>query len=234
MTYAYQINITLEKKEINIDFPNYAPSVPSPHTHVATSIIYNALIWWLVNATNVQKAIEIIDQLIAELQSGKQSLLWRNQADGYAGLDSNGKIDPSHIPVIATTETVVVASQAERLLLSTSQVQRWDYAIQTDDGTKRILSWDDPTSANDWTLVSDTTPDRSTISNKPSTYPPSSHNHDNLYYTKESIDLALQNYTTSIPQSEEEHKVSNMVVMTQDDYTALLTKDSDTIYYLTD
>ena len=48
----------------------------------------------------------------------------KNQANGIAGLDNNKKLDPSVIPLIATTETVTVANEAARLALTTAQVQR--------------------------------------------------------------------------------------------------------------
>lgn len=109
--------------------------------------------------------------------SAKQSTSTKNQANGYAGLDSNKKLDPSVIPVIATTETHTVANATARLALTPEQVQRGDYAIQTDTGEKYILSGENPASENDWTLVADTTPDWSQITNKPTTFAPASHTH---------------------------------------------------------
>lgn len=63
-----------------------------------------------------------------------------------------GKIPSSQIPAIATTETHVVASTAERLALS---VQRGDVAVQTGNpgrGTY-ILQGDDPANDGDWVIM---------------------------------------------------------------------------------
>lgn len=102
--------------------------------------------------------------------SQKENKSDKNKPNGYAGLDGNKKLDPSVIPLIATTENVVVANKAARLKLTTSQVQKWDYAIQSDDWSRWVLVWTNPALEKDWVLMSDITPDWSQITNKPTNF----------------------------------------------------------------
>ncbi|WP_062367887.1 hypothetical protein [Gordonia sp. QH-12] len=74
---------------------------------------------------------------------------WSSKADLVGG-----KIPVSQIPAQATHESVVVASTAERLALTTAQVQPGDVAIQTGNpgrGTY-ILQAEDPSAEGSWVL----------------------------------------------------------------------------------
>jgi hypothetical protein len=72
----------------------------------------------------------------------------KDQADGYAGLDSFGKLDPNQIPSLAIGETFVVANQAARLALT--QAETGDIAVQTDTSETYILQGTDPSDNDDW------------------------------------------------------------------------------------
>jgi hypothetical protein len=60
----------------------------------------------------------------------------KNQANGYAGLDSNSKISSSQLPAIAITDTFVVASQAAMLALT---AEKGDVAVRSDLNKSFIL-----------------------------------------------------------------------------------------------
>jgi len=72
----------------------------------------------------------------------------KDQPDGYAGLDSVGKLDPAQIPSLAIVDTFVVADQAARLALTQAEVG--DIAVQTDTSETYILQGTDPTDNDDW------------------------------------------------------------------------------------
>ena len=131
----------------------------------------------------------------------------KNQANGIAGLDNNKKLDPSVIPLIATTETVTVANEAARLALTTAQVQRGDYVVQTDSGAKFILSGNNPKNKNDWTPMSDTTPDWSQIANKPDSFNPSPHSH-----TKASVGLGKVDNTSDAEKNSAVATLTNKTI----------------------
>lgn len=137
----------------------------------------------------------------------KQNTAEKNQANGYAGLDNNKKLDPSVIPVIATTETVVVANKTTRLALTTAQAQRGDYAIQTDSGEKFILSGNNPQQEGHRTLVADTTPDWSQIDNKPSAFTPATHTH-----TKEQVGLGKVDNTSDAEKNSAVATLTNKTI----------------------
>ena len=185
----------------------------------------------------------------------KQSTTQKNQPNGYAGLDNNKKLDPSVIPVIATTETVVVANKAARLALTTAQVQRGDYAIQTDSGEKFILSGNNPQQEGHRTLVADTTPDWSQIDNKPSAFIPATHTH-----TKEQVGLGKVDNTSDAEKNSAVATLTNKTINgdnntitkvnslknqngnteiktrtgTKAQHTAVGTKDANTLYLITE
>lgn len=52
--------------------------------------------------------------------AGKQSTSAKGQANGYAALDSTGKVPPAQIPAVAVNDTFAVANQAEMLALAAS------------------------------------------------------------------------------------------------------------------
>lgn len=60
----------------------------------------------------------------------------KNQANGYAGLDANGKLNASQVPAIAISDTFVVANQTAMLAL-TAEVG--DIAVRTDLNKSFIL-----------------------------------------------------------------------------------------------
>ena len=185
----------------------------------------------------------------------KQNTSEKNQANWYAGLDANKKLDPSVIPVIATTETVVVANKTARLALTTAQVQRGDYAIQTDSGEKFILSGNNPQQEGHRTLVADTTPDWSQIDNKPSAFTPATHTH-----TKEQVGLGKVDNTSDAEKNSAVATLTNKTINgdnntitkvsslknqngdteiktrtgTKAQHTAVGTKDANTLYFVTE
>lgn len=121
-----------------------------------------------VNDTaDLDKPISTLTQTALNL---KEDLANKNQANGYAGLDSNGYLDSSAIPALKSHEFIVVADQAARLALTTAQVQLGDEAFQTDTGETYKLISADPSSGASWQVVADTTPDWSAIQNKPSSF----------------------------------------------------------------
>lgn len=71
----------------------------------------------------------------------------KDQASGYAGLDSEGKINPSQLPALAIGNTFVVASQSAMLLLD---AQQGDLAVRTDLNKTFILTTADPTTLANW------------------------------------------------------------------------------------
>ena len=179
----------------------------------------------------------------------------KNQANGIAGLDNNKKLDPSVIPLIATTETVTVANEAARLALTTAQVQRGDYVVQTDTGAKFILGGNNPKNKNDWIPMSDTTPDWSQIANKPSSFAPSPHSH-----TKASVGLGKVDNTSDAEKNSAVATLTNKTISwdnntitkvnslknqngnteiktragTKAQHTAIGTKDANTLYFVTE
>ena len=179
----------------------------------------------------------------------------KNQTNGIAGLDNNKKLDPSVIPLIATTETVTVANEAARLALTTAQVQRGDYVVQTDTGAKFILSGNNPKNKNDWIPMSDTTPDWSQIANKPSSFNPSPHSH-----TKASVGLSKVDNTSDAEKNSAVGTLTNKTINgdnntitkvnslknqngnaeiktragTKAQHTAVGTKDANTLYFVTE
>lgn len=185
----------------------------------------------------------------------KQDTSQKNKANGYAGLDANNKLDPSVIPVIATTETVVVANKTARLALTTAQVQKGDYAIQQDSGEKFILSWDNPSQEWDWILMSDTTPEWSQIADKPSAFTPSPHTH-----TKAQVWLGKIDNTSDAEKNSAVATLTNKTISGDDNtitkvnslknqngdteiktrtgtkaqHTAVGTKDANTLYLITE
>jgi hypothetical protein len=72
----------------------------------------------------------------------------KDQINGYAGLDSSGKLDPTQIPSLAIGDTFVVANQAARLALTTAETG--DIAVQTDTSETYILQGTDPSDNDDW------------------------------------------------------------------------------------
>lgn len=97
------------------------------------------------NHTGTQD-ISTINGLQTELDQ-KQDLSEKDQADGYAGLDSSSKINPSQLPAVAITETFVVASEVAMLAL-TAQVG--DVAVRTDLNKSFILVTEPASTLSNW------------------------------------------------------------------------------------
>lgn len=85
----------------------------------------------------------------------------KNISNGYAGLGSNGKIDPLQLPALAITDTFVVSSQAQMLSLT---VDVGDVAVRTDINKSFILRIDGASTLANWQeLLSPTSVDQSII-----------------------------------------------------------------------
>lgn len=85
------------------------------------------------NTADSAKPVSTAQQTALDL---KQSLSAKDAVSGYAGLDAEGKINPSQLPALAITDTFVVASQAAQLAL-TAEVG--DVAVRTDLNKSFIL-----------------------------------------------------------------------------------------------
>jgi len=79
-----------------------------------------------------------------------ENVAHKNAANGYAGLDSNSKINPSQLPAIAITDTFVVASQAAMLALT---AETGDIAIRSDLSKTYILKGSSASTLADWELL---------------------------------------------------------------------------------
>lgn len=99
----------------------------------------------------------------------------KNQPLGYVGLDANSKIDPLYLPAISLNSIQTVADQTARLALT--NVQEGDAVKQLDTLETYILSSSDPSINANWVLIADVSPDWSTITNKPTVFPPAMHTH---------------------------------------------------------
>lgn len=77
----------------------------------------------------------------------KQNLSDKNQPNGYAGLDVDGKIISTLLPSLVITETFVVASQAAMLALA---AQQGDVAVRTDLNKSFILTNNTPSVLSSW------------------------------------------------------------------------------------
>lgn len=83
--------------------------------------------------------------------SGAEASANKAQANGYASLDSGGKVPQAQIPAIAITEYLGdVASQAAMLALSG---QKGDWCTRSDSGATWIITGTDPTLLGSWTSV---------------------------------------------------------------------------------
>ncbi|MCH9717755.1 MAG: hypothetical protein K0U52_11830, partial [Gammaproteobacteria bacterium] len=76
-----------------------------------------------------------------------QLLSEKDAIDGYAGLDSSGKINPSQLPALAITDTFVVNSEAAMLALT---VEVGDVAVRTDLNKTYILKVTGATVLANW------------------------------------------------------------------------------------
>jgi hypothetical protein len=96
-------------------------------------------------------------------------------SNGYADLDANAKIPDARI-----SSTFVTQSQ-----LGTAGYGDMTKAAYDSDGDGKVNS----------AMIADSAP-WSGVTGKPSTFPPSTHNHDDMYYTESEVDLKLDQKVT--------------------------------------
>jgi len=72
----------------------------------------------------------------------------KDQANGYAGIGPDGKINVAALPALAVTKTTVVASQAAQLALT---AQEGDVAVRTDQSRTYIHNGGSAGTMADWT-----------------------------------------------------------------------------------
>lgn len=80
--------------------------------------------------------------------TGAESTSNKGVANGYASLDSGGKITASQVPAIAITDTFTAASQSAMLALSTAE--KGDVCVRTDLNKSFILSADPYSTLGNW------------------------------------------------------------------------------------
>src|SRR5260370_997184 len=85
--------------------------------------------------------------LIAALNAGAELLAHKGQANGYAALDSGGKVPFAQIPAIAISDVFTVASQVAMLALV---AERGDMAIRTDLNQTFVLSTEPAATLANW------------------------------------------------------------------------------------
>ncbi len=106
----------------------------------------------LGNVDNTSDANKPISSATQTALDGKQSTAEKGSANGYASLDSGGKLPQAQLPAIAITEYLgSVANQTAMLALSG---QKGDWCIRTDSGAVWIITGTDPTLLGSWTAVS--------------------------------------------------------------------------------
>ncbi|MEN5115834.1 hypothetical protein ABE488_00655 [Luteimonas sp. TWI662] len=88
----------------------------------------------------------------AQANSGADSRIaaQKGQPNGLADLDADGKLPRGRLPAIATTETFVVASEAEMLALD---AQDGDVAVRTDLGRTFILVTEPASTLANWQQI---------------------------------------------------------------------------------
>ena len=72
----------------------------------------------------------------------------------------------------------------------------------------------------------------SEVTGKPSTFTPSTHNHDDRYYTETEIDAKLGDIDFSTLATKEQVGNLNYKALSQSEYDGLATKDANTIYFI--
>lgn len=117
----------------------------SSHSHAATDVTQSASYRFV---TDTEKATWNGKQ--AALGFTPENVANKNQANGYAGLGSDGKIDYSLLPAIAIVDTFVCSSQAEMLALT---AQRGDVCARTDVSLTYILQGNDPSILSNWQQI---------------------------------------------------------------------------------
>ncbi len=108
--------------------------------------------------TDIEKATWNAKQ--ASLGFTPENTINKNAANGYAGLDVDGKLISSQIPSITINDTFVIASEAEMLALT---VQTGDIAVRSDLNKSFILKGKNPTLLSDWQELLTPTSDVTTV-----------------------------------------------------------------------
>ena len=100
----------------------------------------------ITNWNNKQNALGFTPENIAN----------KNQINGYAGLDSSGKIDAGQLPAIAITDTFIADNQSAMLSLT---AETGDVAVRTDLNKSFILKAQPATTLSNWQeLLTPTSP----------------------------------------------------------------------------
>lgn len=124
--------------------------VPVTNLPVATTITQG--ITQLNNtltSTDTTKALTASQgKILKDLVDTKENVSNKNIANGYAGLDANGKIIESLLPSIALMDTFEASSEASMLLLS--HARRGDICIRTDINKTFILASDGYETLTNW------------------------------------------------------------------------------------
>lgn len=157
----------------------------------STAQTFNDGDYIFLNVTS--EVIKDLQNEVERIATDAQFKSEKNQANGYAGLDSNGKLDPAQIPALKSHEFLTVTNAAARYALTTSQVQVGDEVLETSTGETYVLIAADPSQAGSWLFKSDTTPSWSAIGGKPTTI--AGYGITDAY-TKTEVDTALGNYYT--------------------------------------
>ena len=119
-------------------------------TAVSTAAARTAI--GLGNVDNTSDANKPVSTATQTALDGKQSTAEKGSANGYASLDSGGKLPQAQLPAIAITEYLgTAADQAAMLALSG---QKGDWCIRTDTSAVWIITGTDPTLLGSWTAVS--------------------------------------------------------------------------------
>lgn len=127
-----------------------------------------------ITGQHVHNIADVVGLLF--ILNSKINLTEKNALNGVAALDSNGKLDPAVLPVIAFQDVRIAADQDERLSLADCVIGQ-TACRQTNTGELYILVAEPVSENTSWILVSDSTPDWSFITNKPTTFTPSTHTH---------------------------------------------------------
>lgn len=154
-------------ESVNVAVPSFMQSSGGPVTESGTiTLSFNtqaqglifaspcsgtgAVTWRSLCAADIPTLAESkISGLTSDLEAREETAN-KNVANGYAGLDSNGKISSSQLPSIALTDTFVVASQVAMLALP---AETGDVAIRTDSHETYILAGASASTLADWELL---------------------------------------------------------------------------------
>lgn len=149
----------------------------------------------LTTAKNIVGAIN-------ELFSGKANKAHSHGNSEITDIDASkiktGIIDISRLPQAALERCVVVADDTARFKLTKSQVQVGDSVkVTSPDNLMYIVVDDNKLNVEAGYIAYAAAVKWDTIKDKPSTFPPSSHTHDDRYYTENEINTKLNGKANS-------------------------------------